>query len=166
MNKPLGIAYLLLFVSLFLCPPAFVNAESPVVVHDAWVMEAPPGMKVMAAYRKIENSSANDHLLINVSSPQFQKVEMHRTVMESGIARMIHQENMKIERGKTLEFVPGGSHLMLIGPDSQPGKGDKVEIVLQFKDGSKITVVAPVQRYKGKNYSKHGQKNLKTMQKD
>jgi copper(I)-binding protein len=143
-----------------------VNAESPVVVHDAWVMEAPPGMKVMAAYMTLENSSSNDYVLTNVSSPQFRKVQMHRTFMESGIARMIQQENMKIEGGKTLEFFPGGSHLMLFDPDSQPGKGDKVEIVLRFKDSSQITVVAPVQRYKGKNYSKHGQQNLKTMQKD
>ena len=155
MNKPLGIAYLLFFVSVVLCPLTFVNAESPVVVRDAWVMEAPPGMRVMAAYMTIENSSSNDHVLIQVSSPQFRKVEMHRTVMESGIARMIQQKNMKVEGGKILEFVPGGNHLMLIDPDSQPGKGDKVEIVLIFKDGPRITVVAPVQKYTGKNPVHH-----------
>jgi len=49
----------LMLICLLIVPVSILNAGNFLSVQDAWVLEAPPGMKVMAAYMIIKNSSEN-----------------------------------------------------------------------------------------------------------
>ena len=68
--------------------PGFAH-EASIHIHNAWVREAPPNAKMLAAYLIIENHSKNNVTLNTVTSPMFDKVEIHRTEIHDGMAHMV-----------------------------------------------------------------------------
>jgi len=109
-----------------------VRAGEPVIIHDAWVAEAPPVVPSRAGYLEIENNSTGPVTLLSVSSPVFDRIEIHRTVTESGISRMQRYRTVEIKPGEKLLFEPGGFHLMLFESDTSPRAGDVVPLVFEF----------------------------------
>lgn len=103
-------------------------------VSDAWVREAPPSAAVQAAYFVLKNSGAKEVLVSAISSPDFERAEMHETVSADGSTRMQPVANVVLAPGAEVEFAPGGKHLMLFGPHQQYVQGDRVQ--LQFVCGA------------------------------
>ena len=134
-----------LFLSVIvMCIHSGAYADEYLAVHDAWVLSAPPNAKVLAAYMEIMNRSDQLRALIGVSSSRFEKVEMHRTVMQGDVMKMIRQEQMDILPRGSLTLEPGSHHLMLINPKSGLREGDHVNIELLFDNGEAIRVNAVV----------------------
>lgn len=113
-------------------------------VSDAWVREAPPTSQVLAAYLHIANPGAEDVVLVGANSPQFETVELHRTELVDGVARMIAQPRLTIPAGGTVIFEPGGLHLMLIQSLTPLQRGDRVEIEFQLGSGKTLKLQAEV----------------------
>lgn len=124
------------------------GSAQDIAVKDAWIAEGPPGARVLAAFMRIDNRSAESLALTEASSPQVERIEMHRTVFSEGMARMQHQETLTIAPQSSLKLAPGGYHLMLIGPNGLHS-GDVVPIILTFDDGSQITAMAEVRKRSG-----------------
>ena len=53
-------------------------------------------------------------IIVGASSPQFEMVEIHRTEIVDGMARMIPQDRLPVPAGGSVTLEPGGLHLMLI----------------------------------------------------
>jgi len=136
-----------ILLSILLAPISNLYAGNALSVHDAWILEAPPGMKVMAGYMTIRNDTGNTHDLTGVSSAQFERVEMHRTIIENEQARMEKQDIMTVKAGDTLKFEPGESHLMLINPLRSLKNGDEIDMSLILENGNKLEVKTQVRRY-------------------
>jgi copper(I)-binding protein len=113
-------------------------------VSGAWVREGPPTTQVLAGYAQITNPGAEDISIIEVSSPQFETVEIHRTEIVDGMARMVAQPQIVVPAGGSVTFEPGGLHLMLIQAQQPLVSGDHVEIHLQLNTGSQLRVDAEV----------------------
>lgn len=113
-------------------------------VSGAWVRQGPPTAQVLAAYMTLENPSAQAVAITGANSPQFATVEIHRTEIIDGMARMIPQERLTVPAGASVTLEPGGLHLMLINA-KQPLTADAtVQIELRIEGGDSITVDAPV----------------------
>lgn len=147
------IAVLLTYI--LLVPISVLYAGDTLSVLDAWILEAPPGMRVMAGYMTVRNDTADSHELTGISSTQFERVEMHRTIYENDQARMEKQEIMKVESGETLKFEPGGSHLMLFNPVKRFKNGDEIELTLILKNGSNLDANAQIRRHSEMQHKKH-----------
>ena len=119
-------------------------ADESITIENPWVRDAPPHAEMSAAYLTIMNHSGRTQTLAAISSPQFQKVEVHRTQMVNGQVRMQREDNVTVAAHGSLEFKPGGYHLMLIHPLHELKTGDMVELRLQFKDSQPLTVQAPI----------------------
>lgn len=52
-----------------------------------------------------------------VSSPRAKAVEIHESTAAGGMAGMQRRESVALAIGKTVEFAPGGYHLMVIQPE-------------------------------------------------
>ncbi len=122
------------------------HAASNIQINNAWINEAPPTMKILAAYLTIENTSNSDIILDRIESPAFETVEMHRSIVEDDVARMIKQNNLSIQANSQTVFEPGGLHLMLINPDSSKKQGDITALIFYFSDGSILSVDAIVKK--------------------
>ena len=139
MKRVLTVLLLTLFTSL-------VTAEENIVVDNAWIREAPPGARMMAAYLVINNLTDKAVELTGVDSPAFAHVMMHKSETVDGVARMIHQDSLVIPARDSLTFEPGGLHLMMPAPDKRLTQGDKVDLLLHFTDERSVRVTAVVRK--------------------
>jgi len=113
-------------------------------IDDAWVRPLVPGMGMTAAYAQLKNTSGRPIEFCELVSPQFESVELHRTEIVAGVAKMRQMNELSLAPEETLTLEPGGLHLMLIGPlvrDLQ-----HVEFEVTACDGHTWRVSAPVER--------------------
>ena len=113
------------------------------IAEDAWVRAAPPGMTVLAAYMVLQNHGDATQLTA-VSSPQFDSVEVHRTVITDGVASMEAVPALDLPMHGTVRLEPNGLHLMLFDPKAALAVGEKVNLELRFANGATLSVVADV----------------------
>jgi len=90
--------------------------HAPLVATDVSIRQPVPGMQVTAGYLTLTNNTTQAIRISHVTSPQFDSVEMHESVIEDGMARMYPLADLTILAGKTVIFEPGGKHLMLMRP--------------------------------------------------
>jgi hypothetical protein len=155
--------YLLLAVSfmLFSGMNTVFAADAGVMISDQWVREAPPNMPMMAGYMTIMNMSKHEQSLVGASSPQFKMVELHRSIEENGMSKMIAQKKVDIPAGKSVEFKPGSYHLMLMHPLKPLKAGDTVEFTLKFSNGDTKAFTAPVKKSNGGHEQMHMHMDMK-----
>ena len=119
-------------------PPADIETSA------AWIREAPPGAQRLAAYLVIDNNLSTAITLTGVSSDSFASVQIHRTTMHDGVARMRMIGELTIGPGQAQSLNPGGTHLMLIDPRTSLADGDTVRLVLHFADQPDLALRVPV----------------------
>ncbi len=102
---------------------------------DGWIKQLPPSVPMRAGYFTINNSGATADRLLSASSPAFNKIEMHETRMADGMMSMNQLMEVPVDAGVTVEFKPGGLHLMLMGIKQPLEVGDKVPVTLTFESG-------------------------------
>lgn len=122
----------------------YVGAETGLIVRDARIREAPPGATALAGYMVIENQSAETRKLIAAESAAFDAIEMHRSMVENGIARMVPQASISIPAGGRATLDPNGYHLMMMRPAKSLRAGDDVNVLLTFDGGKRLSVTFPV----------------------
>jgi len=120
-------------------------------IDNAWVREAPPNASMMAGYANIKNNTDQEQIITLAKSNEFKMVEVHKTIVEDGVAKMRRQDNLAIPAGGTLELKPGSYHLMLMRPNSPLKANDEVTVSLTLNaDGQtqQLDIVMPVQKAK------------------
>lgn len=144
-----------LAVLLLLIGPSLVTADATLAVSEPWIREAPPTTRVMAGYLTMVNTGDTPVTVTSISSPDFEDAEIHRTVVEDGIARMLPVSQLEIPANSPIKFEPGGLHLMLFNPQRPLPKGETVTLIIHRSNGSKVTATAPVIRKTGEDHSHH-----------
>ncbi len=153
MNK-VNLFLLITFIfQILFSSSAFTNENVAVSFSDAWISEAPPTLSVLAGYANIHNASDKPITLISVSSPNFSKVEIHRSVLNGDMVSMEKQESLEIPAKNTLTLSPGDLHLMLFDPDKPLRSGDTATLNFSFSDGHNQTIEAKVERRTSHDHS-------------
>lgn len=124
-----------LVLLLGLLPAMLAHAEGQLTVADPWVREAPPGAMALAGYMQLHNHGENERVLVGAASPEFESVMLHRTVLEDGVSKMVHQHMIVIPAKGMLSFEPNSYHLMMMNPQQPLKAGDTVHVTLRFKNG-------------------------------
>lgn len=133
----------------------FANENRNIDISDAWISEAPPGVSILAAYARIQNTSSESQTLISITSPTFSKVELHLSKIIDGMARMQKQSLLIITAETTVELSPGTYHLMLFNPQTPLKVGDKANIIFTFADGESTSVEAMVKKRNNDGHEHH-----------
>ena len=114
-----------------------------VQVQRAWVRATPPGAATGAAYLRIRGACAADRLL-RVTTALAQRVEMHEVTAGGDVMQMRPVATVPVPARATVDFVPGGLHLMLIGLRQPLREGSRVSLELEFARGGRVPVLAVV----------------------
>jgi copper(I)-binding protein len=69
---------------------------------------------------------------------------MHQTRMDGDIMRMRQATSVPIEENGSVEFAPGGYHVMLVELKWDIYVGDDIQVRLHFHDHEDITLTVPV----------------------
>jgi len=131
------------------------SAGEHITIHNAWLREAPPAIKVMAGYLQIENLSDKALLLISAESSEFERIEFHLSTTEDGIARMQQQDEILIAPNTTFTFKPGSYHLMLFNNTVPMREGKSTSIKLNFDSGDTHEFDAIVKKSDSNNAHQH-----------
>lgn len=113
-------------------------------VSRAWVRANVPGTEVAAAYFNLRNPGPQVATLIGISTASAASASVHATVIARGVSSMRELEQVKLLPGETVEFEPGGMHVMLMGVKGALRPGTAIELKLRFADGTVLRVVAPI----------------------
>ena len=124
-------------------------------IQDPWVQAAPPNAKVLAAYLEIKNNGDKPQIFTKVSSPAFDEVGIHQSVMHGNMVHMEQLKELTIPPHASVVLKPSGLHLMLTGAKKPFNIGDQVPITLTFHSGEKIEVKAIVRSGQTENMEDH-----------
>ena len=111
------------FISLVVLALAACSAGGPPLVASDIDLRAPlPGTRMGAGYLTLTNNTADPITITKVTSPQYDAVQMHESVVENGIAKMRPLDSVTVPPHGSVRFEPGARHLMLMRPTgSQDG---------------------------------------------
>ena len=101
-----------------------------------------PGSAAGVAYFIIENRSAATITVDRIDSPQYADVQIHETVVADGISRMRAVKSFQVEPASSVEFVPGGKHVMLMKPTTNLSTGTPVTLEIHYDTGLLIVSAA------------------------
>lgn len=125
------------------------SSSNTIDTTDAWIREAPPNASMLAGYVTIKNNSDQERILTSAKSNQFKMVEIHKTIVEDGVAKMRRQDDLPIPAGGSLVLEPGSYHLMLMMPKSALKANDQVTVTLGLRAGNDIKqleIIMPVKK--------------------
>jgi hypothetical protein len=139
-------------------PPASNAGEAPAPVPQVaapWIRSAPPTASVMAGYLRLEAGGAAV-AITGAECAGFGTTELHESVEVDGVATMRQLPRVEVPAGGSIEFAPGGKHLMLMSPAAIPGAGETVACALLLADGTRLEFDAPVRQGAGdENHDHH-----------
>ncbi|HYP58593.1 MAG TPA: copper chaperone PCu(A)C [Beijerinckia sp.] len=110
-------------------------------IEQPWSRETPGGAKVAGGYLRITNHGAEADRLTGGSTPIAGRVEIHEMTTEDGLMKMRPQpQGVEIPPGQTVEFKPGGYHLMFVDLKTPIKKGEDFKATLQFEKAGPVDV--------------------------
>jgi copper(I)-binding protein len=124
-------------------------------VEDAWVRAMPPTQKNTAAYFAVKNTGDGELVITGATSDSAQDAQIHHSRQVDGYMRMERLESILLAPGETVEFTPGGIHLMLLGLERMPAVGSAVNLCLLLASGPAVCVDAPVRKSAGESSHAH-----------
>ena len=131
------------------------SAGESLQAENAWVPWAPPGLKVHVAYMTIVNRGATDQIIVSAESTDYERIELHRSVIKDGVSTMEAIGEVKVPANGRVEFAPTGLHLMLIGPRRPQALDGHVQIVLRLSSGEEVDVSAIIRRRDDAGHGAH-----------
>jgi copper(I)-binding protein len=120
------------------------RAATGIEISSAWTRPALQDGNG-AVYFLLQNHSAFQDELTGVSSEASQAVEMHESQMEGDVMQMRQILSIPLRGKESIEFGPGGYHVMLVSLKQELKTGDEIQITLHFKNHGDLQVTVPVQ---------------------
>ena len=122
------------------------TAQAQVEVKSAWVRATVPHQMGTGAFMQL--TAAKDTKLVAASSTLTPVVEIHEMRLQDNVMKMRQVDAVELPAGRTVDFEPGGYHVMLMELKEQVKEGTTVPLTLLFEDGEgqrrSVQVQAPV----------------------
>lgn len=78
--------------------------------------------------------------IISVASPEFKRVEMHDSITDGGMKKMVKLDTLDLPAKSSIKFAPGGKHLMLFEPTRVVKAGELIKVTFVFAEREPIDV--------------------------
>lgn len=123
-----------------------VSPKARLQVQSAWSRELPPNAQSLPAYFSIRNPSPRADALLSADTPVAGRVELHGHSHSNGMLKMQALDRVAVPAGETVDFAPGGYHLMLLDLKAPLRAGQRFPLTLHFQQAGDLRVEVPVQR--------------------
>jgi periplasmic copper chaperone A len=134
-----------LLALLIFSPYLMAEVSNDILVEGEFARPALKDQLNSILYMQIANHGS-DAALVSASTDAAKIVELHAHVNDNGVMRMRKIEKIDLPEGQKVMLKPGGMHVMLIGLNRDLLLGESVDVTLEFSDGSKKLLTAPVAR--------------------
>ncbi len=146
MNRNVMFAAAVIVLSLAIPAQADDVTAGVLKISAPWARATPKGATIGGGYLKIANTGNAPDRLIGGSCDLAGRFEIHEMSMDKGVMKMrAVTKGLEINPGQTVEFKPGGYHVMFVGLKKPFTKGEQVKATLQFEKAGKVNVVFMVE---------------------
>jgi len=125
------------------------------VFENSWIRLAPPVAENSAGYFTVTNHAKETIKITSVESTVAKHTALHDMLIVDGAMAMEHIPELVLKAGESVEFRPGGKHLMLIGLVEPLKLDQKVEVTFVLSNGTKQALTMVVKRAAMKKMMKH-----------
>lgn len=122
------------------------RSYGPLSASDVAIFAPLPGQEAGVAYLSLENRSGSPVTLRGVSSPDFEQVAMHTTVLDGNMTQMQFLDSLTIAEHSSVEFAAGGRHIMLSGARAGTLPGETVTLQFHYGTDGLLELEAPLRR--------------------
>ena len=125
-----------------------INAANAVdvTIESPLVRLMPPGSNMTAGYFTITNNSEEDITLVGVSSSKYDSVEIHDTVKDGDVMKMVEQDSVTISANTTFDFKPMSYHLMFMMPKEDFKENQEIDVIFNTKNGDEFSATFIVKK--------------------
>ena len=110
-------------------------------ISAPWARATPHGATVGGGYMTITNTGSAPDRLVGGSSDAAARFEIHTMSMDNGVMKMRPvADGIEIKPGQTIEFNPGGYHVMFVGLKKPFEQGQQVPATLRFEKAGNVPV--------------------------
>lgn len=120
-----------------------------ITIHDPWVRASLGNAPNSAAYMTLETTGDEADHLIGGETPVAERVELHTTTMEDGVARMRQVEAVEVAPGEPAVLEPGSFHVMLVDLTETLEEGATIPLTLTFEGAGSVELELPVRGLAG-----------------
>jgi copper(I)-binding protein len=117
---------------------------APVVVSDAWSRATAASARAGGVFLSLHANGTADRVT-GASTPVSETAELHQTVDDKGVMKMLPVAGLAVEPGHDVALKPGSYHIMLMGLKRPLKRGESFPITLTFEKSPPITVNVDVQ---------------------
>jgi len=114
-----------------------------ITVDQAWARATSPSQSVGGVFLTLTDTGADD-ALVSAASPVCATVELHETVADNGVMKMLPIASLPLTHGQSVTLKPGSYHLMVMGLKQQLKPGDTFPVTLSFAHGAPVTATVTV----------------------
>ena len=132
--------------------PSAANAQSAaggLRVSGQWFRLIMPSLPA-AGYFTVTNATTVPEKLTGAASPACGMLMLHQSVSKNGEESMIMVPSVTIPAHGTVQFAPGGYHLMCMSPRPAMAPGKSVPVTLRLANGESLSASFPVRGATGK----------------
>lgn len=123
---------MLMLLSIVACEPG----DGPdLLISEIEITRPIPGAAMSAGYFLLQNRSGRPIEITRIESAQFERVEIHETVIENDISRMRRLPGLNVPAGGEVRLARGSKHLMLMRPTETLDR-----ISLDFYSGDRLVL--------------------------
>jgi copper(I)-binding protein len=116
-----------------------------ITIEQPWSRATPPGAKIGGGYFMIKNAGAESDRLVSATAEIAGHAEMHEMSVVDGIMKMRALESgVEVPAGGSVEFGPGGYHLMLMDLGRPLKEGESFSGTLTFEKAGTVDITYEV----------------------
>jgi len=115
--------------------------KAPLVASDIVITTPMPGGGMSAGYVSLRNNTDIEIRIDRITSPAYEKIEIHQSTLEDGIAKMRRIKALSIPANSSVILKNGGKHLMLMRPTSA---AESVSLSFYSNDEVVLSLIAPL----------------------
>lgn len=139
---------LLLPLAFAVVSPARAQLQT-LSIANPWIRFITPSTPA-GGYFTITNAGAKPVVITGASSPACRSVMLHQTHQAGGVSSMDQVDQVTVPAHGSLQFQPGGYHLMCMSPSADMRAGTTVPMTIRFQDNREITKPFAVRGANGK----------------
>lgn len=122
---------------------ASVSPDITAAKNSVWVRWLPNALPA-AGYITLNNSSDRPIEVAKITSPDYARVTIYQTVVDSESSKMVRIDRFTIPANGEFALVPGSYHIMLEKPTHLITPGDNARVMFFLSDGKVFNVRMPV----------------------
>lgn len=132
-----------IFLASLFCLNIHAEDAPLLEVSDSWVRPSVKNPNA-AAYMSIKNPNNFDVVITNVICDVANKTEMHQSIDDRGVMKMVSIDKLAVPAGETVVLKPKGLHIMLMKLKNPLKEGENIKLTLMTEDNKSIELSVPV----------------------